>query len=292
MKGIILAGGSGTRLYPLTKSISKQLMPIYDKPMVYYPLSVLMLAGITEVLLISTPHDLPHFQNLLGDGSDFGISIQYAEQPSPDGLAQAFIIGADFVGTDPVCLILGDNIFYGHGLTALLKTAVNNVTVDNRATVFGYYVQDPERYGVAEFDGTGTVVSIEEKPKVPKSNYAVVGLYFYPNSVVGIAKTIKPSDRGELEITTVNQVYLASQDLKVELMGRGYAWLDTGTHESLLEASNFIQTIEKRQGLKVACVEEIAFEKGYISKEKVEKLATPLRKNEYGQYLLRLIARK
>jgi glucose-1-phosphate thymidylyltransferase len=291
MKGIILAGGSGTRLYPLTKSISKQLMPIYDKPMVYYPLSVLMLAGITEVLLISTPHDLPHFQNLLGDGSDFGISIQYAEQPSPDGLAQAFIIGSDFIGTDPVCLILGDNIFYGHGLTALLKTAVNNVAVDNKATVFGYYVQDPERYGVAEFDTTGTVVSIEEKPKVPKSNYAVVGLYFYPNSVVKIAKSILPSDRGELEITTVNQVYLASQDLKVELMGRGYAWLDTGTHESLLEASNFIQTIEKRQGLKIACLEEIAFEKGYISREKLIAQATPLIKNEYGQYLLRLAKR-
>lgn len=291
MKGIILAGGSGTRLYPLTKSISKQLMPIYDKPMVYYPLSVLMLAGITEVLLISTPHDLPHFQNLLGDGSDFGITIQYEEQPSPDGLAQAFIIGADFIGTDPVCLILGDNIFYGHGLTALLKTAVNNVTVDNKATVFGYYVQDPERYGVAEFDAAGTVVSIEEKPKVPKSNYAVVGLYFYPNSVVGIAKKIKPSDRGELEITTVNQEYLGSKDLKVELMGRGYAWLDTGTHESLLEASNFIQTIEKRQGLKVACLEEIAFEMGYISKEKVIELATPLQKNDYGQYLLRLSKR-
>ncbi|TWH99135.1 glucose-1-phosphate thymidylyltransferase [Flavobacterium tiangeerense] len=291
MKGIILAGGSGTRLYPLTKSISKQLMPIYDKPMVYYPLSVLMLAGITEVLLISTPQDLPHFQNLLGDGSDFGISIQYAEQPSPDGLAQAFIIGADFIGTDPVCLILGDNIFYGQGLTSLLQTAVANVSVDNKATVFGYYVQDPDRYGVAEFDGTGNVVSIEEKPKVPKSNYAVVGLYFYPNSVVGIAKKIKPSDRGELEITTVNQVYLASQDLKVELMGRGYAWLDTGTHESLLEASNFIQTIEKRQGLKVACLEEIAFEKGYISKEKLIQQATPLSKNEYGQYLLRLAKR-
>lgn len=291
MKGIILAGGSGTRLYPLTKSISKQLMPIYDKPMVYYPLSVLMLAGITEVLLISTPHDLPHFQNLLGDGSDFGISIQYAEQPSPDGLAQAFIIGADFIGTDSVCLILGDNIFYGQGLTSLLQTAVANVSVDNKATVFGYYVQDPERYGVAEFDTTGTVVSIEEKPKVPKSNYAVVGLYFYPNSVVEIAKKIKPSDRGELEITTVNQEYLASQDLKVELMGRGYAWLDTGTHESLLEASNFIQTIEKRQGLKVACLEEIAFEKGYISKEKVIELATPLQKNDYGQYLLRLVGK-
>nr|WP_314839257.1 glucose-1-phosphate thymidylyltransferase RfbA [uncultured Flavobacterium sp.] len=289
MKGIILAGGSGTRLYPLTKSISKQLMPIYDKPMVYYPLSVLMLAGITEVLLISTPHDLPHFQNLLGDGSDFGITIQYAEQPSPDGLAQAFIIGTDFIGNDPVCLILGDNIFYGHGLTALLKTAVNNVIVHDKATVFGYYVQDPERYGVAEFDTTGTVVSIEEKPKVPKSNYAVVGLYFYPNSVVEIAKDIQPSARGELEITTVNQVYLASQNLKVELMGRGYAWLDTGTHESLLEASNFIQTIEKRQGLKVACLEEIAFEKGYISREKLIEQATPLSKNEYGEYLLRLV---
>jgi glucose-1-phosphate thymidylyltransferase len=292
MKGIILSGGSGTRLYPLTKSISKQLMPIYDKPMVYYPLSVLMLAGITEVLLISTPHDLPHFQKLLGDGSDFGISIQYAEQPSPDGLAQAFIIGADFIGTDSVCLILGDNIFYGQGLTSLLQTAVANVSVDNKATVFGYYVQDPERYGVAEFDTTGTVVSIEEKPKVPKSNYAVVGLYFYPNSIVEIAKGIQPSARGELEITTVNQEYLASQDLKVELMGRGYAWLDTGTHESLLEASNFIQTIEKRQGLKVACLEEIAFEKGYISKEKVIELATPLKKNEYGQYLLRLASKK
>jgi glucose-1-phosphate thymidylyltransferase len=266
-------------------------MPIYDKPMVYYPLSVLMLAGITEVLLISTPHDLLHFQNLLGDGSDFGIAIQYAEQPSPDGLAQAFIIGADFIGTDSVCLILGDNIFYGHGLTALLKTAVNNVTVDNKATVFGYYVQDPERYGVAEFDAAGTVVSIEEKPKVPKSNYAVVGLYFYPNSVVKIAKGIQPSTRGELEITTVNQEYLVSQNLKVELMGRGYAWLDTGTHESLLEASNFIQTIEKRQGLKVACLEEIAFEKGYISKEKLIELAYPLKKNEYGRYLLRLANR-
>lgn len=292
MKGIILAGGSGTRLYPLTKAISKQLMPIYDKPMVYYPLSVLMLAGITEVLVISTPHDLPHFQNLLGDGSDYGISIQYAPQPSPDGLAQAFIIGADFIGTDPVCLILGDNIFHGHGLTELLETAVNNVTTHNKATVFGYYVQDPERYGVAEFDASGTVVSIEEKPKEPKSNYAVVGLYFYPNSVVQIAKNIAPSDRGELEITTVNQEYLAVQDLKVELMGRGYAWLDTGTHESLLEASNFIQTIEKRQGLKVACLEEIAFEKGTISREKLIELATPLSKNEYGQYLLRLASKK
>ena len=292
MKGIILAGGSGTRLYPLTKSISKQLMPIYDKPMVYYPLSVLLLSGITEVLLISTPHDLPHFQNLLGDGSDFGISIHYAEQPSPDGLAQAFIIGADFIGADSVCLILGDNIFHGHGLTSLLKTAVSNVEIHNKATVFGYYVQDPERYGVAEFDAEGNVVSIEEKPKVPKSNYAVVGLYFYPNSVVSVAKNIQPSDRGELEITTVNQEYLALNDLKVELMGRGYAWLDTGTHESLLEASNFIQTIEKRQGLKVACLEEIAFEMGAISKERLIDLATPLSKNEYGQYLLRLANRK
>jgi len=292
MKGIILAGGSGTRLYPLTRSISKQLMAIYDKPMIYYPLSVLMLAGIDEVLVISTPHDLPNFKNLLGNGDDFGIKIQYAEQPSPDGLAQAFVIGEEFIGSDDVCLILGDNIFYGHGLTDLLKTAVNNVVVDKKATVFGYYVQDPERYGVAEFDKTGNVISIEEKPKEPKSNYAVVGLYFYPNSVVEIAKSIKPSDRGELEITTVNQEYLYSKNLKVELMGRGYAWLDTGTHESLLEASNFIQTIEKRQGLKVACLEEIAFEMGYITKEKLIELATPLQKNEYGQYLLRLANRK
>ena len=291
MKGIILAGGSGTRLYPLTKSVSKQMMAIYDKPMVYYPLSVLMLAGITEVLIISTPHDLPNFENLLGDGSDFGIRIEYAEQPSPDGLAQAFIIGEKFIGSDDVCLILGDNIFYGQGLTALLKTAVKNVEVDKKATVFGYYVQDPERYGVAEFDKSGTVISIEEKPKEPKSNYAVVGLYFYPNSVVQIAKKIKPSHRGELEITTVNQEYLADGNLKVELMGRGFAWLDTGTHESLLEASNFIQTIEKRQGLKVACLEEIAYEKGYISKEKVLELAAPLSKNEYGQYLLRIISK-
>jgi glucose-1-phosphate thymidylyltransferase len=267
-------------------------MAIYDKPMIYYPLSVLMLAGIDEVLVISTPHDLPNFRNLLGNGDDFGIKIEYAEQPSPDGLAQAFIIGEKFIGSDDVCLILGDNIFYGHGLTDLLKTAVNNVVVDKKATVFGYYVQDPERYGVAEFDKIGNVISIEEKPKEPKSNYAVVGLYFFPNSVVEIAKNIKPSDRGELEITTVNQEYLHSKNLKVELMGRGYAWLDTGTHESLLEASNFIQTIEKRQGLKVACLEEIAFEMGYISKEKLIELATPLQKNEYGQYLLRLANRK
>lgn len=292
MKGIILAGGSGTRLYPLTKSVSKQMMAIYDKPMIYYPLSVLMLAGIKEILIISTPQDLPNFKNLLGDGSDFGIRLEYAEQPSPDGLAQAFIIGKEFIGSDDVCLILGDNIFYGQGLTELLKTAVKNVKVEKKATVFGYYVQDPERYGVAEFDKSGTVISIEEKPKEPKSNYAVVGLYFYPNSVVEVAKKIKPSDRGELEITTVNQEYLADGNLKVELMGRGYAWLDTGTHESLLEASNFIQTIEKRQGLKVACLEEIAFEKGYISKEKVMELAAPLSKNEYGQYLLRIISKQ
>lgn len=291
MKGIILAGGSGTRLYPLTRSISKQLMAIYDKPMIYYPLSVLMLAGINEILVISTPHDLPNFKNLLGDGSDFGIKLEYAEQPSPDGLAQAFIIGEEFIGNDDVCLILGDNIFYGHGLTELLKTAVANVTTQKKATVFGYYVQDPERYGVAEFDKSGNVISIEEKPENPKSNYAVVGLYFYPNSVINVAKSIKPSDRGELEITTVNQEYLNQKDLKVELMGRGYAWLDTGTHESLLEASNFIQTIEKRQGLKVACLEEIAFEKGYITKEKLSELAQPLKKNEYGQYLLKLVQR-
>lgn len=292
MKGIILAGGSGTRLYPLTKSVSKQMMAIYDKPMIYYPLSVLMLAGITDILIISTPHDLPNFKNLLGDGSDLGIRLKYEEQPSPDGLAQAFIIGNEFIGKDDVCLILGDNIFYGQGLTDLLKKAVKNVESEKKATVFGYYVQDPERYGVAEFDKSGTVISIEEKPKEPKSNYAVVGLYFYPNSVVDIAKKIKPSDRGELEITTVNQEYLADGNLKVELMGRGYAWLDTGTHESLLEASNFIQTIEKRQGLKVACLEEIAYEKGYISKEKVLELAASLSKNEYGKYLLRLINHK
>ncbi|RTZ00902.1 glucose-1-phosphate thymidylyltransferase [Flavobacterium sp. RSP49] len=292
MKGIILAGGSGTRLYPLTKSISKQLMPIYDKPMIYYPLSVLMLAGIREILIISTPHDLPNFKNLFDNGSQLGLTIEYAEQPSPDGLAQAFMIGASFIGSDSVCLILGDNIFHGQGLTDLLKTAVANVDLDNKATVFGYYVQDPERYGVAEFDSKGTVVSIVEKPVTPKSNYAVVGLYFYPNSVVKIAEKIKPSERRELEITAVNQEYLAQKELKVELMGRGYAWLDTGTHESLLEASNFIQTIEKRQGLKVACLEEIAYEMGFITKEEVIELALPLQKNEYGQYLLRLVSHK
>lgn len=291
MKGIILAGGSGTRLYPLTKGVSKQLMPIYDKPMIYYPLSVLMLAGITEVLIISTPTDLPRFKELLGDGSDIGMRFEYCVQPSPDGLAQAFILGADFIGNDDVCLVLGDNIFYGHGLTQLLAQSIKNVTEEKKATVFGYWVKDPERYGVAEFDKEGNVLSIEEKPLKPKSSYAVIGLYFYPNSVVQIAKNIKPSDRGELEITTVNQEYLAQNALKVELMGRGYAWLDTGTHESLLEASMFIQTIENRQGLKVACIEEIAFEMGYISKEKLLELAKPLSKNQYGQYLLNVLQR-
>ncbi len=287
MKGIILAGGSGTRLYPITKGVSKQLTPIYDKPMIYYPLSVLMLAGITDVLIISTPHDLPQFQNLLGDGSNIGMKFSFVEQPSPDGLAQAFILGEDFIGDDDVCLILGDNIFYGQGLITMLSNSIANVQNEKKATVFGYYVKDPERYGVAEFDANGNVLSLEEKPEKPKSNHAVVGLYFYPNSVIEIAKNITPSERGELEITTVNQKYLEQGGLKVELMGRGYAWLDTGTHESLLEASNFIQTIEKRQGLKVACIEEIAFEMGNISKEKLIELAQPLKKNQYGQYLLR-----
>ncbi len=287
MKGIILAGGSGTRLYPITQGVSKQLTPIYDKPMIYYPLSVLMLSGITEVLIISTPQDLPQFKNLLGDGSSIGMSFSYIEQPSPDGLAQAFILGEKFIGNDDVCLVLGDNIFYGHGLTTMLAHSIANVKSDNKATVFGYYVKDPERYGVAEFDANGNVLSIEEKPEKPKSSYAVVGLYFYPNNVVEIAKQIKPSKRGELEITTVNQEYLKQGNLKVKLMGRGFAWLDTGTHESLLEASNFIQTIENRQGLKVACIEEIAYEMGYINKEKLIELAQPLKKNQYGQYLLR-----
>ena len=287
MKGIVLAGGSGTRLYPITKGVSKQLVPIYDKPMIYYPLSVLMLAGITEVLIISTPHDLPRFEELLGDGSDIGIKFSYVVQPSPDGLAQAFILGEEFIGNDDVCLVLGDNIFYGHGLTELLASSVVNAKDENKATVFGYYVKDPERYGVAEFDKSGNVTSLEEKPEVPKSNYAVIGLYFYPNDVVKKAKDVVPSDRGELEITTLNQDYLNENRLKVELMGRGYAWLDTGTHESLLEASNFIQTIENRQGLKVACIEEIAYEMGYITKEALIELAQPLKKNQYGQYLIR-----
>ncbi len=287
MKGIILAGGSGTRLYPITQGISKQLTPIYDKPMVYYPLSVLMLSGITEVLIISTPQDLPQFKTLLGDGKNIGMVFSYIEQPSPDGLAQAFILGEKFIGDDDVCLILGDNIFYGSGLTTMLERSITSVKDNSKATVFGYYVKDPERYGVVEFDAKGNVLSVEEKPEKPKSQYAVVGLYFYPNSVIEIAKQIKPSARGELEITAVNQKYLEQGDLKVELMGRGYAWLDTGTHESLLEASNYIQTIENRQGLKVACIEEIAYEMGYISKEELIELAQPLKKNQYGQYLLR-----
>ena len=287
MRGIILAGGSGTRLYPLTKGMSKQLMPIYDKPMIYYPLSVLMLAGIQEVLIISNPEDLPRFKHLLGDGSDIGIKFEYIVQPSPDGLAQAFILGKDFIGNEDVCLILGDNIYYGHGMTNMLANAVSNTKDEKMATVFGYHVNDPERYGVVDFDQTGKALSIEEKPEIPKSNYAVTGLYFYPNDVVKKAVEVVPSDRGELEITKVNQMYLSEERLTVELMGRGYAWLDTGTHESLLEASTFIETVEKRQGLKIACIEEIAFERGYINKEKLIELAQPLAKSQYGQYLLR-----
>jgi len=287
MKGIVLAGGSGTRLYPLTKSVSKQFMPVYDKPMIYYPLSVLMLSGIQEVLIISTPEDLPRFEQLLGDGSEIGMKFDYIVQPSPDGLAQAFILGRDFIGNDDVCLILGDNIYYGHGMSQMFISAVSNAKDKNIATVFGYHVHDPERYGMVDFDATGKVLSIEEKPINPKSSYAVTGLYFYPNDVVKKAARVAPSERGELEITTVNQMYLNESRLSVEVMGRGYAWLDTGTHDSLLEASTFIETIEKRQGLKVACIEEIAFEQSYINKEQLIKLAQPLAKNQYGQYLLK-----
>ncbi|MCQ4872568.1 MULTISPECIES: glucose-1-phosphate thymidylyltransferase RfbA [Odoribacteraceae] len=289
MKGIVLAGGSGTRLYPITKGVSKQLLPIYDKPMVYYPISVLMLAGIRDILIISTPQDLPGFKRLLGDGSDYGVHFTYAEQPSPDGLAQAFIIGEEFIGNDSVCLVLGDNIFYGQHFTGMLLDAVKSAELEDKATVFGYWVNDPERYGVAEFDKEGNVLSIEEKPKNPKSNYAVVGLYFYPNEVIRVAKEIKPSDRGELEITSVNQTFLEKGDLKVQLLGRGFAWLDTGTHDSLAEASNFVEVIEKRQGLKVACLEEIAYMKGWIEADRLKALAQPMIKNQYGQYLLKLL---
>ena len=289
MKGIVLAGGSGTRLYPITQTISKQLLPIYDKPMVYYPISVLMLAGIRDILIISTPHDTPHFQELLGDGSQFGVNFQYKVQPSPDGLAQAFILGEEFIGNDDVCLVLGDNIFYGYGLTGMLHRSVKTVENERRSVVFGYYVNDPERYGVVEFDNEGKVLSIEEKPQAPKSSYAVVGLYFYTNDVIQVAKNVKHSARGELEITSVNQEYLNRGNLNVELMGRGFAWLDTGTHKSMLDASQFIETIEERQGLKVACLEEIAYNRGYITAEQVKKLAAPMAKNQYGQYLLRLV---
>ena len=289
MKGIVLAGGSGTRLYPITKGVSKQMLPIYDKPMIYYPNSVLMLAGIREILIISTPHDLPGFRRLLGDGSDYGVSFSYAEQPSPDGLAQAFIIGEEFIGDDSACLVLGDNIFHGTGFSNMLRTAVRDAEENAKATVFGYWVSDPERYGVAEFDNDGNCLSIEEKPAVPKSNYAVVGLYFYPNKVVDVAKNIKPSARGELEITTVNQRFLSDGELKVQTLGRGFAWLDTGTHDSLSEASTFIEVIEKRQGLKIACLEGIAYRQGWIDEQKMRELAQPMIKNQYGQYLLRVI---
>ncbi len=288
MKGIVLAGGSGTRLYPITKGVSKQMLPIFDKPMIYYPISVLMLAGIRDILIISTPHDLPGFKRLLGDGGDYGVNFTYAEQPSPDGLAQAFIIGEEFIGDDAACMVLGDNIFHGNGFTPMLKEAVRAAEEDGKATVFGYWVSDPERYGVAEFDKEGNCLSIEEKPKEPKSNYAVVGLYFYPNKVVDVAKTIKPSTRGELEITTVNQRFLEDGELKVQTLGRGFAWLDTGTHDSLSEASTFIEVIEKRQGLKIACLEGIAFRRGWIDADKLRELAAPMARNQYGQYLLRL----
>ena len=291
MKGIVLAGGSGTRLYPITKGVSKQLLPIFDKPMIYYPLSVLMLAGIRDILIISTPYDLPGFRRLLGDGQDFGVNFTYAEQPSPDGLAQAFIIGEKFIGQDDVCLVLGDNIFYGHGFTDMLKESVRTLEVEHKATIFGYQVSDPERYGVAEFDMTGNVISIEEKPEHPKSNYAVVGLYFYPNKVVEVAKHIKPSDRGELEITSVNKQFLDDRLLKVQLLGRGFAWLDTGTHDSLAEASTFIEVIEKRQGLKIACLEEIAYSNGWISADHLREIAQPLMKNNYGKHLMKLLDR-
>ena len=289
MKGIVLAGGSGTRLYPITKGISKQLMPIYDKPMVYYPISVLMLAGIREILIISTPFDLPGFKRLLGDGSDYGVKFEYAEQPSPDGLAQAFTIGADFIGNDAACLVLGDNIFYGSYFTPMLKEAVRAAEEDQKATIFGYWVNDPERYGVAEFDKEGNCLSLEEKPQNPKSNYAVPGLYFYPNKVVEVAKNIKPSARGEYEITTVNQVFLQDKELRVQTLGRGFAWLDTGTHDSLSEASTFVEVIEKRQGLKIACLEAIAYRRGWINEERMRELAQPMIKNQYGQYLLQVI---
>ena len=289
MKGIVLAGGSGTRLYPITKGVSKQMLPVFDTPMIYYPISALMLAGIRDILIISTPHDLPGFKRLLGDGSDYGVHFEYAEQPSPDGLAQAFIIGEEFIGDDSVCLVLGDNIFHGTGFSAMLREAVRAAEEDHKATVFGYWVSDPERYGVAEFDGQGNCLSIEEKPLKPKSNYAVVGLYFYPNKVVGIAKSIKPSARGELEITTVNQAFLEDGELKVQVLGRGFAWLDTGTHDSLSEASTFIEVIEKRQGLKIACLEGIASRKGWITAERMKELALPMIKNQYGQYLMRVV---